>query len=197
MAMPSCITNSVAGHAAKEKGRPSHQRCGEGDLDCLGDDTSLMFSSNHLVRLEGLLQNLERGARIGSGTAQEDVERCVAALGPGVDADMTFGQPRDAAYAAARRELMQINMEQGCSCRPHRLTHRLLNVIFVGKVFTLPKVDDEVATCECHSLFVGDKVITVIRMVGGHVGPSLHNADASCLRHFMTLPLSESARGRG
>src|SRR3990167_7649754 len=160
MAMPSCITNSVAGHAAKEKGRPSHQRCGEGDLDCLGDDTSLMFSSNHLVRLEGLLQNLERGARIGSGTAQEDVERCVAALGPGVDAYVALGEYCDATDATAWRKDMQVEMEEGCSCRPHRLTHRLLNVIFVGKVFTLPKVDDEVATCECHSLFVGDKIIT-------------------------------------
>ena len=37
--------------------------------------------------------------------AHEDVDRGVAALGPGVDRDVRFGQHRDPRYAAARGEL--------------------------------------------------------------------------------------------
>src|ERR1051326_7879705 len=84
-----------------------------------------------------------------------------------MNADVAFGQYSDAANAAMRRKSMQVNVEEGCSCRFHCIDHCLLNTIFVVEAFSLPKIDDQV-TARKNQTVLNDEVIFAIRIPFGN-----------------------------
>jgi hypothetical protein len=66
------------------------------------------------VGLEGGAQDIDRamGFRF---AAHEDIHRGVGVLGPAVDADMGLCKHRDSGNAAVLGEMMQVDMQQGCT----------------------------------------------------------------------------------
>jgi hypothetical protein len=110
-----------------------------------------MTADHHAFGGEGLLQHGNRLARLGAA-AHEHIERSVAALGPGVDTDVAFGEDGHAADPAVGREGVEMDVEESCSCRVHGVSHGLLDTILVVEAFGFPKIDDQMAARECKSI---------------------------------------------
>src|SRR5205807_7575326 len=61
----------------------------------------------------------------------------------------------------------QMEVQQRCSCRVHCINHRLLDTIFVGEPFGLPKIDDQV-TARKGLTIDSDEVILAVRIPFGN-----------------------------
>ena len=75
------------------------------------DQAPLGFGHLDAARREVTLEHPDRGMRL-AAAAHEDVDRRIAALGPGVDRDMRLGEHRHARDAAAIAEVMKEEVEQ-------------------------------------------------------------------------------------
>src|SRR5438105_8745120 len=80
---------------------------------------------------------------------------------------MAFRQYSDAGNTATRRKSMQMDVQQRCSCGVHCINHRLLDTIFVGEPFGLPKIDDQV-TARKGLTIDSDEVILAVRIPFGN-----------------------------
>src|SRR5512142_1408876 len=88
------------------------------------ENAALVLADDDPARIERGLEDAKRvsGFRV---TAHEHVERRIALLGPGVDADVALRQHRHAGDTAAIGEGVQMDMQQRRASRFHGVDQRL------------------------------------------------------------------------
>src|SRR5581483_6656565 len=67
-----------------------------------------------------------------------------------MDGDVAFGQYRHAGHAAVRFEMMQMDVQQGCTGRLHAVPQRRFDMVDIVETFGVVKVDDEMRTGAPH-----------------------------------------------
>ena len=121
-----------------------------------------------------------------NGSAHEHVQRRVAPFRPGMDADMGFGQHRNAGYAGIGGEVMQMNMQQRRPGGRHRFTKRAFYVPEIVQPMGAAQIHDQVGACVTNA-FALDEVI--LRRRRANAGMTLDRAGARVHPQF-------SGRGR-
>ena len=91
---------------------------------------------------EGGAQHLYRPVRFGLA-AHEDIHRCVTMFGPAMDADMRFGQHRDAGHAVVLGKMMQVNMQQRRARRIDAVAQHAFDKRHIVEPFRAPHIDDQ------------------------------------------------------
>ena len=96
-----------------------------------------MFADDDATRTERRLEHRKRTPRL-RASAHEDVEGRVAAFGPGVHADMAFGENGNAGDAAAFREPVQMNVQKRRARRCYGILQRLFDPIAIVEMLGVP-----------------------------------------------------------
>ena len=107
----------------------------------------MMLGDVHSNRFEIALQDRAGILRLGIA-AHEDIKCRKVSFRPGVNTDMGFGQDCDTGDAAARGEVMQMDVQQGCSADSYRFAHRCFHMIKIIKPGSFPQIQDDMRTSE-------------------------------------------------
>ena len=121
-----------------------------------------MVSPHHNVTgAEGFAQDLDALLRLSLST-HEDVEGRIIGLGPAVDGDVALRQNGNARHATIGREVMQMDVQQGCARYLHAPLERALDVLDIIQTTGTEQVHQKVGAGIAQPVALDEKVLPVV-----------------------------------
>src|SRR3972149_2180944 len=117
-----------------------------------------MSLHHNVTGVESFAQDFDALLRLSLST-HEDVEGRIIGLGPAVNGDVALRQNGNARHATIGREVMQMDVQQGCARYLHASLERALDVLDIIKAAGTEQIHQKVGAGIAHPVALDEEVL--------------------------------------